>query len=468
MYTPDELVKLAVQKIIAGINTGESPQTATTKVAEELNLNHNFIKRASEAVNVALHHNHFKSNPDNKAGDFPTVDAQKVAEDIYGVKEKTAAELQSERFSSFQYPETTPKFARYLEEGPYKKAFEEISSASEISKFATSEKGVYEKATAYLSKLKKIAYEKEAEAIEAEHQIEKNFCDILRKFAQDNYTRSSWDQFETAVYSKYGDGSKGYLDLLYKTAKLNEERGEQNKNIKLASACPELAMYDKFVASIDTFNLSKTAADEATHNYNFENDYLKDSFAKRGCELTKNSYAELDASLLDKVEQSIKEERSKIASVVESEDPVLAAIAEKRAAVLTEFDGRIKSAIDLIDMATGAGSKAYSEVGKPSLSASSNTPDSNRERALLLQELVTTDPIISKFPTHHTVDAYQQLLRIAPELSKEKEISRAFLRQAGASQAIDPFQAEQLIKANTQLFKQHQLQHGIPTSPDAK
>ena len=90
----------------------------------------------------------------------------------------------------------------------------------------------------------------------------------------------------------------------------------------------------------------------------------------------------------------------------------------------------------------------------------------NRNRAFLLQELISTDPIISKFPTHQTVDAYQQLLRIAPELSNEKEITRAFLRQAGASQAIDPFQAEQLISANNNLFKQHQMQRGSG-SPDS-
>jgi len=93
--------------------------------------------------------------------------------------------------------------------------------------------------------------------------------------------------------------------------------------------------------------------------------------------------------------------------------------------------------------------------------ANTNTPEANRDRALLLQELVATDPIISKFPTHHVVDAYQQMLRIAPELSSEKEITRAFLRQAGASQAISPFEAADLIKANTGLFKQHQLQRGL-------
>ena len=467
MYTPDELVKVAVQEIVASINTGVSPQESTTKVAKELSLNHNFIKRAAEAINVALHHHHFKSNPDAKADEFPTVDAQKVAEDIYGKKEKTAGVYESERFSAFQYPETSPKFARYLEDGPHKQAYEQICGTTDILKFATSEKGVYEKSSKYISRLKKAAFEKEAASMDAQFQVDKSFCDILRKFAQDNFTRSSWDTFETAVFSKYGSDSTGYLDLLYNASKLTEERGKQDANIKLASTCPELALYDKFVGSINTYKQAQAESDDAVYNLNFEAGYLKEAFVTRGCELDKVAEFEDKSSLLEKVEKSLQSERIKVAEV-KSEDPVIAAIAEKKASVLEDFDGRIKSAIDLIDMAGGAAGDAYTGNSKPSLSASSNTPDGNRERAFLLQELVSTDPVISKFPTHQTVDAYQQMLRIAPELSREKEITRAFLRQAGASQAIAPFEAEQLIKANTQLFKQHQLQQGVNPTPDAK
>ncbi len=94
---------------------------------------------------------------------------------------------------------------------------------------------------------------------------------------------------------------------------------------------------------------------------------------------------------------------------------------------------------------------------------STNTPDANLERALLLQELVSTDPIISKFPTHHVIDDYQQMLRIAPELSSEREVVRAFLRQAGATAQIDKSQADALIAANVQLFKLHQASKQSPS-----
>jgi hypothetical protein len=459
METPDSLVKHAVQEIVQEINSGLSPQAATTKVAKVLELKPNFIKRSCEAINVALHHNHFKNHPNEKAADFDTVDSQQIIDEVYSTKEKTASEFRSELFSSFQIPETAPKFSRYLEAGPHKEAFAKFVSAPDAGKTPMSEKGVYNKAANYIKDLKKTAYDAEGAKLGAKFEVEQSFCNILRKFAEDPAYRSSWDQFETSVFAKHGSVSTGYLDLLYKTAKLNEERGKQDSTIKLASLCKEVELFTKFLDKVAALKEATAASEDAAYNLKYEEDYLRDAFHNRGCELNKSAFS--DDSLLEKVEKSIKAERRKIAEV-NQQDPVLLYIAEKKAGVETEFDGRIKSAIDLVDMVKGP----IGGVAKPNLSASTNTPDANRERALMLQELVSTDPIISKFPTHHVVDAYQQMLRIAPELSSEREVTRAFLRQAGATQAIDPFQAEQLIKANTSLFKQHQLQKGIQPSPE--
>jgi hypothetical protein len=89
-----------------------------------------------------------------------------------------------------------------------------------------------------------------------------------------------------------------------------------------------------------------------------------------------------------------------------------------------------------------------------------------RERNLLFQELVSTDPVNGKFPTHHVLDAYQQMLRIAPELSSEREVVRAFLSLAGATQQIDKSQADALIAANVRLFKLHQASKQAAGEPE--
>ena len=467
MQTPDSLVKFAVHDIVYNINEGLSPQDATVKVAKALELNVNFIKRAAEAVNVALHYNHFKKHPESKASDFPIVDAQKVAEAVYGGKEKTAGEYRSELFSSFQSPEVTPKFSRYLEDGPHREVYSKLANLKD-SKNTMSERGVYEKSANYIRDLKKTAEDKEARMVESQYQVNKTFCDVLKKFASAPEYRSSWDEFESQVYSKHGESSAGYLDLLYKAAGTKEPRGKHDSRYTMFETCKEAQLFDTFLDATKEMQTSKIAHDEAQEQLKSSSDYIKSAFVQRGCELYNIDKVAEEGSLLEQLERKMNSEREKVAAISE-EDPINAAIKLKKQAELEKHSEQYKAAADYIDsLQGGIGKDLTSNFGQPSLSATTNKPEDNRERGFMLQELATTDPILAKMPTHKVVDAYQQLLRIAPEISKEKELTRAFLRQAGASQAIDPFQGQQLVQANTALLKQRQLQQGAKPASDSK
>lgn len=78
----------------------------------------------------------------------------------------------------------------------------------------------------------------------------------------------------------------------------------------------------------------------------------------------------------------------------------------------------------------------------------------------MIQELMVGDPIISKMPPERVASGYEQMLRIAPELAKEKEVVRSTLRLLGSSQAVTPYDAQQLTSANTDLTKQRMLERG--------
>ena len=93
---------------------------------------------------------------------------------------------------------------------------------------------------------------------------------------------------------------------------------------------------------------------------------------------------------------------------------------------------------------------------------------SAREKKFIVQEFAATDPILSKIPTHEIVAAYEQMLRIAPEISEKKELVRTFLRQATTSQAINTFQGQDLINANTQLLRQHGVKLALNAKPKVK
>ncbi len=457
MQNPDALVKAAVQDIVTYINDGLSPQAATEKVAVELQLNHNFIKRASEAVNVALHYDHFKKNASDKSADFPIVDAQQVVNKVYGTKEKTASEFKSELFSSFQSEEIAPKFSRYLEEGPHKEAYTKLVNEEPDKRNTISEKGLYEKSANYIRDLKKVAEEKVADAKEAEYQVNRSFCRILEKFAKAEDTRTSFAEFESQVFSTHGDASVPYLDLLYKASHLKEDRGTHDVNYKMFNPSEETKAFGSFLKQATELADIKKEAEDAEYNYNYEKSFVSDIFKKRGEELFNNN---IDESIIAKISSEIEHETKSLTEDVE--DPVLLAIKQKKEAQFKEEVELIKASFDFINSAMDAAKGQ----GKPSLSATTNSESDNRERAFLLQELASTDSILNKVPTKKIVDSYQQLLRIAPEISKEKEMVRSYLRQAVNTQALDPFQGQQLIEADTKRLKQRQLQQGIGSNKD--
>ncbi len=447
MENPDALIKHAVHDIVNEINSGMTPQAATIKVARQLELNNNFIKRAAEAVNVALHYNHFKKNANAKAEDFPIVDAQKVAEEVLTLNTKTAAQFKSELFSSLQHDEVAPKFARYLEDGPHKKAYEKILAEKAESAFPMSIKGVYEKSANYIRDLKKTAEDAQAVAMEADFQVTRTFGSILEKFAKASDYRTSFDEFESQVYSKYGEKANEWLDLIYKSAHVQDARGKHDSNYTMFNPCPELALFDNFLAKAAQLHTIKKEAEDAEYNYNFEKKYIQEAFVKRGCELFKVA-AEPTGSILERLEADTVKQKEKLAELDET-DPVLANIKLQKEAALNKETLKIKEAVDYIDQAMNS---ARAEA-KPGLTATTNSEADNRDRAFLLQELATTDPILSKIPTQHVVNSYQQLMRIAPEISKEKDMVRSYLRQSTATQALDPYQGQQLIEANTKLLK---------------
>jgi hypothetical protein len=412
---------------------------------------------------VALHYNHFKKHPDAKADDFPIVDAQKVAEDIFGQKEKTASEFKSELFSSFQSEETSPKFARYLEAGPHKEAYEKIIKTEAVYDFPMSEKGVYEKSANYIRDLKKTAENTQARAQDADYNTTRAFGAILEKFAKAPESRTSFEEFESQAYSTYGERVNAQLDLLHKAGHLKEARGKHDAGYTMFTPCPELGLLDNFLKLAQELPGLKKEAQDAEYNYNFEKSHLDETFALRGCELKKKAADAEALSPLERLEVQMNKEAASIADIPES-DPVLARVKLTKLAELSKERERIKTANDFIDSAMDA---ARGE-GKPGMSATTNTDFDNRDRSFLLQELATTDPILSKIPTKHVVDSYQQLMRIAPEISKEKDMVRSYLRQATAAQGVDPFQGQQLIDANTKLLKQRQLQQGINPGSDKR
>ena len=75
----------------------------------------------------------------------------------------------------------------------------------------------------------------------------------------------------------------------------------------------------------------------------------------------------------------------------------------------------------------------------------------NIQRQIMLEELASTDPVLADEDPEKIMHAYNSLLQIAPEMSTNKEVVRAILRQSVHSVATSPYDAEQWGKVEQQL-----------------
>lgn len=463
MNTPDTLLKYAVEEIVTCINKqGMEPQAAVTKVAADLNLNANFIKRAAEVINVALHYNHFKKHADAKADDFKIVDATKVAQDVLKLDDKTAAQLKSEWFTTDENAAGI-NYLRYLHDPLFKEAFAAIVNcpAKETS-FPTSPKGVAEKSANYMLRLEKKADEALTKHAGDDFMVKRAFSSLIDQFRRGEGYHTPWTEFEKQAFSLYGEPAVEFLDFMYKTAGMTEARGAHDAKYTMFDTCTEAKMFGEFLKHAAELRQSKEAVEVATHNLAFEKEAVRKLFLEYGQRTGKTAAAQ--ESVLDQIRREVpKEAADPVAyiakkKVKEAEDKRAARIE----AIRKEAGGIVMDPVQFIQ------NKVQSEA-EPRSSFPSTSPEDNRKRQFIFEELAATDPVLTQIEPHKLVAAYQQALHVGPELTKEKEIMRSYLRQAVSGVGgVDPFAAQQLISANSALVAQRQMQEGKQPKPIGK
>ena len=502
MEEPNILIKTALNDAVQKVNEGMSPTDALKKVANDLDLNPNYIQRTGEALNVALHYKHFKTASD-RSSEFEIADIPAAIQEVFTVNEKTAAEYVSESFVGGDSNDTVFNYNRILSNPLYKRAFMEIIGSTEThDSYSTTFNTVYEKSANYVQKLSKQAEEAQVVKIAAELDMNIQFSSLSDEFLKDAGHRTSFEEFESQVFAKHGENSLPYLDLLHKTACSKEERGVHDPRYIMFEQCKEAALFDELLKSAEAFIETQKTAAEIAESLAFESSYLKDAHKlmgkqavaecpecgcqigkpKKGCTCShdgeKKAEKEDDESDYneeqedaDPVLERIKKKVSAKNEVIE-EDPVLKEALEKEA-----FFGMIGNLVGASNMMHGlVNDPAHKSVstGMESLfaikshnsaSIKPNLTLDNMERKLLLQELMITDPILSKVNPSKVARAFEQLLRLSPEISKEKEVVRAELRAMVTTQALSKFDADLMTKLDTGMLKRRvatqQFNHGM-------
>jgi hypothetical protein len=463
MDEPNILIKTALSDAVQLVNSGMSPTEALKKVANDLDLNPNYIQRTGEAMNVALHYKHFKSASD-RSTEFDIADISKAIEDVFTSNEKTAAEYAAEHFSVGELNNHVFNYNRMLSNPLYKRAYlEVIASEGNDTPYATTLDTIYQKSANYVDGLNKKAEQAAVDKVAAEIELNNQFCNLSDSFRKDAGYRSSFDEFESQVFAKHGAAAEPYLDLLHKLACPDEERGVHDDGYLMFEQCKEAAMFDGLMKAGEAFVDTEKLAADIAEDLTFEKTYLKE------CHIVMGKSA---AARRPVVSSPAPE---KIASVSEPEeyyDPVLIEMQKKAAdssyvvggsydkdPVLTQslekeaFGGSRSLLGDLLrEPISEAFNSGFKKKQAPFGSTTNLTLD-NMERKLLLQELMHTDPILSKVSPVRVARAFEQILRLSPEISKEKEVVRASLRAMVSSQALSTFEADQLTKLDVGMLK---------------
>ena len=455
MQDPNKLLKVAVESIVSKINEERLPaHAAVVKTAREMDLNVHFIKRACEVINVALTYEHFRKNASDRESDFPIVDAQKVSAEIFPDNAPTQAEQKSAWFSGSIVEEDIPNFRKAVDDTKFKAAFAILKAARDEDR-VMSDQGICEKAGYARLNMEQDLENCRTELVGAKLALNSKFAQLANHWSKTAAARSSFANFESEVFSRYGAPALGYINLLHMATGGKEARGEHDEKHVAFDDCPELLKFSELMEATQLVSdwVIKTA--EATEALSTTERQKQSAYRT----LAESRFQECQDS-----ETAIftVETTEKLAATNDDDglDPVLT-LANKKAAVAKEAADKL---------AAGAGAAAaglfgafldqYKSESTPSSPSSGGTLN-NLDRKLLIQNLMSTDPILKTYEPKRVGDAYEQFMRLAPELSSEKEIVRSHLRQMVASQAMTAFDGAQLLDANGKLVKQQQMNAGL-------
>ncbi len=459
MQDPNKLLKAAVDNIVNSINVEKLPaHAAVVKTAKEMDLNVHFIKRACEVINVALTYEHFRKNASARDTDFPIVDAQKVSAEVFNQPEKTTNEKRSEAFSGSIVEETVPNFRKAKHDAQFRDQFGKLATLKDEIR-EMSPQGICEKAG-----LAKLALEREldvcrTDAFGAKHGIQSQFARLVNHWSKEASARTSFAEFESQVFSRYGEPAVPYLDLIHKAAGGKEPRGEHDAKYVAFDDSPELMVFASFLGATDALREANEKLAEITLTIAELEQQKNEAYAKLAAARREEKLTEAEEPAEKQAEETPVD--------IEFADPVIAAANAKIAAKKAENE---KKAGVLGDSVPGKLFDAFSDHYKRESTSGGgqNGALGNLDRKLLIQNLMATDPILKTYDPKRVADSYEQFLRLAPELSNEKEIVRSHLRQMVASQAMTAFDGAQLMDANTKLVKQKQLESGVKPMKEEK
>lgn len=426
MKDPNALIKHAVETTVRLIKTKVSPTEALKKVASDLDLNSNYIQRVGEVLNVALHHDHFK-HANDKSVDFPVADIPYVKKAFFTEQPNKEMQKAAEWFPAVR---ESIDYNKILKNSLYKQAYVSATKLDDTQSFPTTFKGVFKQAVDFLQRCEKEIDELKTKQAALAPLLEHTYWALNKELKKDAGVRPAFEEIESQVFSNHGEKAIPFLDFVYKSAALKEERGVHDSGYQLFEPSKATTLFGRLMEIGDKTAKINQEIEEAQAEYDENYKSFKEACVKVGNPVLTNIKKKVEETAVADIEKKAVSDKMHTFSLI------------------------------------GEMLRKYKDnhTQKPDEPIFGNSSKDNKEKEMILQELIMADPILAKADPHKIVAAYEQLLKIAPHVAQQKEVVRSHLRSSLASimpgatgSALLPLEAKQLAETNTELMRQREM-----------
>ena len=454
-----ESLMTALKSAVGNYNAGSSDVDAVVKAAQAADFNPDQTQRLIEAYNTTKTISMFKV-ADDRTVSFSTADPEKVMSALFDGKSMTDQKADSAKAAGTPY-------------------------AFDYSEYDQPEPG--------LSFDKAASVDEDNYGVKPSPKPLPSFDSIARAAGMAiDEARGSAEKCATDA----GLFSEQYRRTLTKLAQeLTQDLGEPDRTERalawFKAAYPEQAdpVIEDLRAFLPPTHADKQAADVRMSAFGLTH-FEIDALFKEAIDL-KLARAELTACAkeFDKLADDWRDEFNKIAGALPGQDTEDEEVGRLFAAGFLEKRGKSTyETVSTWDMLTGkeeprkstvesadpigdlfqlggktVGTGVSAEVGKvlpkvvsgPEVRAERKSRDKlrNFQRQLMLEDLLSNDPVLQGVDPDVALRNYEALVRLAPELSMNKEVVRSVLRTAANAEALSPYDAKQMADVENVMRK---------------
>lgn len=430
----------ALKTAVDRVNAGADNNSAVIKTADACDFNLEQTSRLCELFNTARTIYHFENTPTEKTAEFALVDKDVVISELFGGKAKSATDTETVHglpdYSEYYGRELDAfdgKVAEYDEDlfgTPIAATPDVESQAQRINKIVLTQRklaehGLNDSGLAFESA--KQTVDKLAADLTNDYWLNGNdkYARLVRCYEADVNYSPVFEQIKAAMPSYMACSD----DQLKSLGRIVEDRdlGEFKTAVEDTKTALEGASNLKA--------LSLEIQKEATATLDAFNDIISDFVpsVKEG---------EFDDILSDTVKLGQTQTRTEIPDysvrqILTGEAPGTAAVTKTNAPASQALSGVLEQGKNVglsVDDVLGKGESDFNKKLVERLK--------NQQREVLLQDLLVNDSFISDADPEAVGAIYSQIMQIAPEVSLNKEVVRAIVRQGIHNvNAVSPFDA---------------------------